>query len=131
VKKISSRNERAIKIVIEYGQNKKELVADVADTPELIAKGFIGAKEIKNGLLFMGMSMQAFHMRGVNFPLSIAFIQEDVKVKNYKIIGKEEMVPGEKIYFAPEMVPFVLEMPENYFKKIPIGASITFSVIKK
>jgi len=90
----------------------------VARTPEELEKGFKGRDFLPDneGMLFiLPKEKNAFHMKGVSIPLSIAFI--DRRGRILKIEEMDPEVARERIHEAPEGTRFALEMKRGWFRE--------------
>jgi uncharacterized membrane protein (UPF0127 family) len=109
--------------------NDKEIWAEVAKTPQEMAKGLMGRKHLgqDEGMLFIFETedYHAFWMKGTLIPLSIAFIDKEgriVKITDMKPLTLESHSP-------PAPVLYALEMKKGWFsaKGIKVGDTVRFS----
>jgi uncharacterized membrane protein (UPF0127 family) len=109
--------------------NEKEILVEVAKTPEEQRKGLMGRKSLgkDEGMLFIFES-EAYHgfwMKDTLIPLSIAFID-----KERKIIRISEMKPlALDSHDPPQPILYALEMNKGWFAAhgIKVGDVIRFS----
>jgi len=122
-----TENSQLEKITLQVGSAK--IVAEIADSPEELAKGLSGRDSLDadTGMYFiLGSSRQAtFHMRGMRFPLDIIWIDED------KVVGieKNASIPSASIiptFVSPQPVTHVLEVNSGFAdrERIKIGDSV-------
>jgi uncharacterized protein len=110
------------------------LDVELADTPEKMAKGLSGRKELPDGkgMLFVYPSARtvSFWMPDMHFPIDIVFIREG------KVAHIEHSVPNPpintpktqlKTYVSPEPVDMVLEVPAGWAGKngVSVGIAVT------
>lgn len=96
---------------------------EIADTPALRAKGLSGRDYLpsESGMLFIFpySAIEKFWMKGMEFPIDIIWIKEDVVVG--MVIGAEpEAGPDYTIYSSPEAVDKVLEINAGLVQKLGI-----------
>lgn len=108
--------------VAEVKIERWHIQAEVADTPELRAKGLSGRAELQPGygMLYVYEIPQAveFNMRGTTIPLSVAFIREDGT-----IAGISRMMPDDlTIIPSPEPVKYALEVQQGWFENRGVKA---------
>lgn len=106
------------------------IAVDVADTPLTRMVGLSGRDTIgADGMLFLFASpgSYGFWMKGMRFPIDIAWIQDD------RVVGVEERVPASagwrimpRFYYPPEPVSAVLELSAGDVKKrgITVGTDV-------
>ena len=109
--------------------NDKEIWAEVAKTPQEMAKGLMGRKHLGQDewmlFIFETEDYHAFWMKGTLIPLSIAFIDKEgriVKITDMKPLTLESHSP-------PAPVLYALEMKKGWFsaKGIKVGDTVRFS----
>jgi uncharacterized membrane protein (UPF0127 family) len=109
--------------------NDKEILAEVAKTPQERAKGLMGRRHLgqEEGMLFIFETEEyhAFWMKDTPIPLSIAFIDKEgriVKITDMKPLTLESHSPPAPILYA-------LEMKKGWFSAngIKVGDILRFS----
>ena len=100
--------------------------AEVADTPELQAKGLSGRKRLKAGggmlFVFEYSRKRSFWMKDTSIPLSIAFISS-----KGSILQIEQMTPFDlRPIISHSPVRYALEVNQGFFKKngITVGMPV-------
>jgi uncharacterized membrane protein (UPF0127 family) len=109
--------------------NDKEILAEVARTPQERAKGLMGRKHLRpqEGMLFIfeNEDYHAFWMKDTLIPLSIAFIDKEgriVRITDMKPLTLESHSPPAPILYA-------LEMKKGWFSAngVRVGDILRFS----
>lgn len=109
--------------------NSKEILVEVAKTPEETAHGLMGRRDLgkDEGMLFIFETedYHGFWMKDTLLPLSIAFIDKDgqiVKITDMKPRTLESHTPPRPILYA-------LEMKQGWFSNngIKVGDVLRFS----
>lgn len=91
------------------------MTVHVLKTTNEKVKGVIGKKDIDLNDIYLFTSIEpktAFHMKGVVFPIKIAFLD-----KNFGIISIEDMEPDIGNATAPEDTCYAVEVHPEYFSK--------------
>ncbi|MDP3763263.1 MAG: DUF192 domain-containing protein [bacterium] len=111
--------EKQIKII---KINDVSAEVEVADTPEMHAKGLSGRKTlpIDTGMLFVfeNQEQYGFWMKDMNFTIDIVWIDE-----NLRIVGIEKRVLPEtfpQVFYPKSPVKYVLELPAGFADKYRI-----------
>ena len=87
--------------------------AKVLTTSSEICKGVLGRDNLEPDEVYIFINIfpsQGFHMRGVDFPLDIAFLD-----KNCSIINVQNMESQDGSAFAPEGTCYAVEACKDYF----------------
>ena len=65
-----------------FGDGSSSVILEVADTPELRAKGLMGREDLPAccGMIFTDLDGGAFWMKGCKIPLDIVFIDDSGKI---------------------------------------------------
>jgi uncharacterized membrane protein (UPF0127 family) len=99
---------------------------EIANTPELHAKGLGGHKRLKagHGMLFVFeyTRRQSFWMKDTSIPLSIAFISPDGTIRQI-----EQMQPFDlRLVTSPSPAQYALEVNQGFFKEnnITVGMPV-------
>ena len=103
---------------------------EIVDTPRARTKGLSGRKTLPDGtgmlFVFDQGGEYGFWMKEMNFAIDIVWIDG-----GFEVVGVTEMVTPEtypKIFYPPEPVKYVLELPGGKFRNssIDIGALMYF-----
>ena len=112
--------------------NEHILNVEVVDTIETRAKGLMGRKElaVDSGMLFVYPSPQplSFWMKNTLIPLSIAFIDEHLKIVKILDMDVPENEQDLPLYTCMKLCKYALEVQQGWFKNngIHIGSKISF-----
>jgi uncharacterized membrane protein (UPF0127 family) len=115
---------------------KKEILVEVARTPEEQARGLMFRKNLPNdmGMLFIYSEEQrlSFWMKNTFIPLSIGFFD-----KNQALVDVQEMEPVKSemqsripTYQSVKPAKYALEMPPGWFKKNKIRLGDRFLMLE-
>ena len=106
-----------------------QINVEIADTPELCAKGLSGRNHLKadHGMLFVFQYSRrlSFWMKDTSIPLSIAFISPDGTIRQI-----EQMMPFDlNLVKSDAPVKYALEVNQGFFKKngITVGMRVDLS----
>ncbi len=91
--------------------------AEVADTPDARERGLMFRESLEPGagmlFVFDESRVRSFWMRDTFIPLSIAFIDSDLRV-----VDIQQMEPeSEEFYESGQPAMFALEVPQNWFQE--------------
>ena len=118
---------------VDIGIGETQVKVEIADTPQLRAKGLSGRKRLKDGrgmlFVFEFSRRQSFWMKDTPIPLSIAFISSDGTICQI-----EQMTPFNLNKISSDSpVKYALEVNQGYFKKngITIGMQVDLSNVTK
>lgn len=99
---------------------------EIADTPELQAKGLSGRKRLKSGhgmlFVYQYLRRRSFWMKDTLIPLSIAFISPDGAIRQI-----EQMTPFDlRLVTSHSPAQYALEVNQGFFKEngITVGARV-------
>lgn len=106
------------------------ITAKIADSPEELAKGLSGTKELpeNNGLLliFDHSNHWPIWMKDMHYPIDIIWIDEGYKVVDFKKHVSPDSYPTE---FKPNKpAKYVVEVPAGYIDKHTIGMYTLVSI---
>lgn len=70
-----------------FGDGSSSVILEVADTPELHARGLMGRESLPAccGMIFVGLEGGAFWMKGCKIPLDIVFIDGGKVTRMYEM----------------------------------------------
>ena len=98
-----------------------ELRVEVADTPETLQRGLMERTELgeREGMLFVFASaeMRSFWMKDTPLPLSIAYIDEDLAIREIHDMEPLSLEPVPSRYPAR----YALELNQGAFERLGIG----------
>ena len=111
---------------VDLWVGETRIKAEIADTPELRAKGLKGRKRLKEGggmlFVFEYTRKQSFWMKDTSIPLSIAFISRDGTIRQI-----ERMDPFDfNKTTSDSPVQYALEVNQGFFKEngITVGSHV-------
>ncbi len=101
------------------------MTVDVADNSIKIKKGLMFKEKIDgDGMIFVfeESDYHSFWMKNMNFPIDIAFVDEQLKIVEIK-----EMHPGEVIHTPNVPIKYAIEAEIGWFQKrnISVGSEVT------
>jgi len=89
---------------------------EIADTLELRQQGLIFRQELEQDkamlFVFEREGVYSFHMRNVNFPLDIVWLDQNKKIvfiKNNALPGEENIIPDKKAEYVLELNSGIIE----------------------
>ncbi|MHC5185356.1 MAG: DUF192 domain-containing protein [Planctomycetota bacterium] len=111
---------------VDLWVGETRIKAEIADTPQLRAKGLKGRKRLKEGggmlFVFEYTRKQSFWMKDTSIPLSIAFISPDGTIRQIEQMKPFEL--GRVTSHSP--VQYALEANQGFFKEngITVGMPV-------
>ena len=112
--------------MVEVRIGRWRVTAEVADTPELRAKGLMERPQLQPGygmlFVFEGLDVRGFWMKNTPVPLSIAFIAEDGTIARIARMQPNDITSVSSV----EPVKYALEVRQGWFEDhgIEAGAEV-------
>jgi uncharacterized protein len=105
--------------------NDFPIMADVATTEEELAQGLLGRTHLEEdeGMLFVLQERAPFHMRGMQFPIDIIWIDRDHKITAVFSNAQPCLSVNCPEYFPDVDFSYVLEVQAGLAKRLGLSSN--------